>query len=43
VGLSPSDRIIDNPPETLAAGDTVRLAAAMPPVAAIASTAKRSQ
>jgi multidrug efflux pump subunit AcrA (membrane-fusion protein) len=29
-GLSPSDRIIDNPPETLAAGDTVRLAAAMP-------------
>jgi RND family efflux transporter MFP subunit len=42
-GLSPSDRIIDNPPETLAAGDTVRLAAAMPPVAAIASTAKRSQ
>jgi RND family efflux transporter MFP subunit len=32
-GLSPSDRIIDNPPETLAAGDTVRLAAAMPQVA----------
>jgi RND family efflux transporter MFP subunit len=29
-GLSPSDRIIDSPPETLAAGDTVRLAAATP-------------
>src|ERR1700726_582752 len=27
-GLSPSDRIINNPPETLAAGDTVRVAAA---------------
>jgi RND family efflux transporter MFP subunit len=33
-GLSPSDRIIDNPPETLAAGDTVRLAAAIPQTAA---------
>jgi RND family efflux transporter MFP subunit len=27
-GLSPSDRIINNPPETLTAGDTVRVAAA---------------
>ena len=37
-GLSPSDRIINNPPETLAAGDTVRLAAATPPAAATASS-----
>ncbi len=29
-GLSPSDRIIDNPPETLTAGDTVRVATATP-------------
>src|ERR1700716_1338627 len=29
-GLSPSDRIINNPPETLAAGDTVRVAAGAP-------------
>jgi RND family efflux transporter MFP subunit len=33
-GLSPSDRIINNPPESLVAGDTVRLAAATPPAAA---------
>ena len=32
-GLSPSDRIIDNPPETLVAGDKVRVAAATPPLA----------
>jgi len=38
-GLSPSDRIIDNPPETLAAGDTVRVAAVTPPSAALASSA----
>jgi RND family efflux transporter MFP subunit len=37
-GLSPSDRIIDSPPETLASGDTVRLAAAMPPAASPASS-----
>src|SRR6202790_3311422 len=37
-GLSPSDRIVDSPPETLAAGDTVRLAAATPPAAATASS-----
>jgi RND family efflux transporter MFP subunit len=37
-GLTPSDRIINNPPETLAAGDTVRLAAATPPAAATASS-----
>src|SRR6202790_844225 len=33
-GLSPSDRIINNPPETLGAGDPVRGAAATPPAAA---------
>src|SRR6266436_766341 len=32
-GLSPSDRIIDNPPETLVAGEKVRVAAATPPLA----------
>jgi RND family efflux transporter MFP subunit len=42
-GLTPSDRIINNPPETLAAGDTVRLAAATPPPAASASPSKTSQ
>ncbi|MDB5393780.1 MAG: efflux transporter periplasmic adaptor subunit [Rhodospirillales bacterium] len=29
-GLSPSDRVIDNPPETLESGDAVQLAAAKP-------------
>jgi RND family efflux transporter MFP subunit len=29
-GLSPSDRVIDSPPETLQSGDTVRLAATSP-------------
>ena len=42
-GLSPSDRIINNPPETLAAGDTVRVAAATPQAAAPASPSKASQ
>jgi RND family efflux transporter MFP subunit len=42
-GLSRSDRIINNPPETLAAGDTVRLAAATPPAGAPASPSKTSQ
>lgn len=32
-GLSPSDRVIDAPPETLQNGQTVRLAAAAPPPA----------
>jgi hypothetical protein len=36
-GLTPSDRIINSPPETLATGDAVRLAAATPPAAAPAS------
>jgi RND family efflux transporter MFP subunit len=42
-GLSPSDQVINNPPETLAAGDTVRVAAATPQVAAPASPSKTSQ
>jgi RND family efflux transporter MFP subunit len=42
-GLSPSDRIINNPPETLAAGDTVRVAAATPPAAATASSSTTSR
>jgi RND family efflux transporter MFP subunit len=33
-GLSPSDRIIDNPAETLATGDAVRVASATPPATA---------
>jgi RND family efflux transporter MFP subunit len=37
-GLSPSERVINSPPETLAAGDTVRLAAATPQAAASSST-----
>jgi hypothetical protein len=37
-GLSPSDRVINSPPETLAAGDTVRVAAATPQAAAASST-----
>src|ERR1700692_3386081 len=37
-GLSPSDRIINSPPETLATGDTVRVAAATPQAASLASS-----
>jgi hypothetical protein len=37
-GLSPSDRVINSPPETLAAGDTVRVAAAAPQAATSSST-----
>src|SRR4030081_3260305 len=37
-GLSPSDRVINSPPETLAAGDMVRVAAATPQAAATSST-----
>jgi RND family efflux transporter MFP subunit len=36
-GLSPSDRVIDSPPETLAAGDTVRLADAGPATTKVAA------
>jgi RND family efflux transporter MFP subunit len=42
-GLSPSDRIINSPPETLAAGDTVRVAAATPQGAPPASTSTASR
>jgi RND family efflux transporter MFP subunit len=40
-GLSPSDRIINNPPETLATGDTVRVAASQ--VAGTASLSSTSR
>jgi RND family efflux transporter MFP subunit len=40
-GLSASDRIIDNPPETLVAGDAVRVAAATPPAPASSPTTSR--
>src|SRR3981081_392932 len=39
-GLSQSDRIINNPPETLVAGDAVRVAAATPQAAASGSSPK---
>jgi RND family efflux transporter MFP subunit len=42
-GLSPSDRIINNPPETLAAGDTVRVAAATPQAATPVSSSTTSR
>jgi multidrug efflux pump subunit AcrA (membrane-fusion protein) len=41
-GLSPFDRIINNPPETLAAGDAVRVAATTQ-TAASTPTAKTAQ
>src|SRR5438270_10245674 len=37
-GLSPSDRIINSPPETLATGDTVRVTAATPQAVSLASS-----
>jgi RND family efflux transporter MFP subunit len=42
-GLLPSDRIINNPPETLTAGDPVHVAAATPPAAASASSSIASR
>jgi RND family efflux transporter MFP subunit len=42
-GLTPSDRIIDNPPETMAAGDTVHVAAATPQAASPASSSSASR
>jgi RND family efflux transporter MFP subunit len=42
-GLSASDRIINNPPETLTAGDTVRLATVAPQVVAPVSSSKTSE
>jgi RND family efflux transporter MFP subunit len=40
-GLSPSDRVINNPPETLAAGDKVRVATATPQIATPVSKTSR--
>jgi RND family efflux transporter MFP subunit len=42
-GLSPSDRIINNPPETLTAGDTVRLAAVSAQAATPAASSTTSR
>src|SRR5256885_7214489 len=42
-GLSPSDRIINNPPETLTSGDTVRVAAGTPQEAHAASASSTSR
>jgi RND family efflux transporter MFP subunit len=42
-GLTPSDRIVDNPPETLAAGDAVHVAAATPQAASPASSSTASK
>jgi RND family efflux transporter MFP subunit len=42
-GLSPSERIINSPPETLASGDGVRLTAATPPISPPAPAPKASQ
>jgi len=41
-GLSPSDRIIDSPPETLTTGDAVRVAAATPQGASSSSSSPAS-
>jgi RND family efflux transporter MFP subunit len=42
-GLSPSDRIINNPPETLATGDAVRVAGAPPQSAGVMSSASTAR
>jgi RND family efflux transporter MFP subunit len=42
-GLSPSDRIINNPSETLASGETVRVAGATPQVAGAAPSSATSR
>jgi RND family efflux transporter MFP subunit len=42
-GLTPSDRIVDNPPETLAAGDAVHVAAATPQAASPVSPSTASK
>jgi RND family efflux transporter MFP subunit len=42
-GLTPSDRIVDNPPETLAAGEAVHVAAATPQPASPASSSTASK
>jgi hypothetical protein len=42
-GLSPSDRVIDSPPETLQSGDQVRLAETSSPDAKLAALAPASK
>jgi multidrug efflux pump subunit AcrA (membrane-fusion protein) len=42
-GLSPSDRIINSPPETLATGDTIRVAGAGPKVAGPVTSSSTSR
>jgi RND family efflux transporter MFP subunit len=42
-GLSPSDRIINNPPETLTTGDAVRVAGATPQSAGVVSPASTAR
>jgi RND family efflux transporter MFP subunit len=42
-GLSPSDRIINNPPETLTTGDAVRVAGATPQAAGVVSSSTARQ
>ena len=42
-GLSPSDRIINNPPETLTTGDAVRVAGATPQSAGVVSRASTAR
>jgi hypothetical protein len=42
-GLSPSDRVIDNPPETLTTGDVVRVAGATPQSAGVVSSSSARQ
>jgi RND family efflux transporter MFP subunit len=42
-GLSPSDRIVNNPSETLTSGDTVRVAGATPQVAGAAPSSATSR
>jgi RND family efflux transporter MFP subunit len=42
-GLSPSDRIINNPPETLTTGDAVRVAGATPQAAGVVSSSSTAR
>jgi RND family efflux transporter MFP subunit len=42
-GLSPSDRIINNPPETLTTGDAVRVAGATPQAAGLVSSSSTAR
>ena len=42
-GLSPSDRIINNPPETLITGDAVRVAGTTPQAAGVVSSSSTAR